>query len=439
MKLLRRPSADVALLVPLLAAAVASFGVLGADSRWLAAVGAIIARGHAVHSLPFASAPTDGWQNAPVLAELIFHYLYAGLGDRGLIVAQTMAALVGYGALALGLRSEARGPAGVLVVASLVLVGSVTAVLIVRNALFSLALFPVLLLILEGDARAPSRRIWLAVPLLAVWSNLHGNAAIGFFVLAVYVIFARPRAVAVLPAGALALCVTPLLWDTPRYYLAVAENDAARRGVGLWASLGLGVFDLAYVVCALALVTATLLARPRAWHAWELVCIGCLGAASVHAARLGPYVLLVAAYPAVRAVAFRRPASVPPLAVVLAAAVAVVGLVHSPFDGGSRRLAQLAARSGRPVLADALLAEQVELDGGTVWVADPIEAFRHRDQRLYLDWLAGEASGRAALAHARLVLVSRTSSAGRVAAHDPHLVAVASDRRAVLYRVGRVR
>jgi hypothetical protein len=88
-----------------------------------------------------------------------------------------------------------------------------------------------------------------------------------------------------------------------------------------------------------------------------------------------------------------------------------------------------------PVLADAVLAEQVELAGGLVWVADPIDAFRRRDQALYLDWIEGRASGRAALDHARLVLVSPTSKAGKASARDPRLVRIGRDTRAVLYRV----
>ena len=49
------------------------------------------------------------------------------------------------------------------------------ALLVVRSQLFSLALFPLLVLLLRGEARAPSRRIWLLVPLVALWSNLHGG------------------------------------------------------------------------------------------------------------------------------------------------------------------------------------------------------------------------------------------------------------------------
>jgi hypothetical protein len=119
------------------------------------------------------------------------------------------------------------------------------------------------------------------------------------------------------------------------------------------------------------------------------------------------------------------------------AALAVVGLVHAPYDAGSRRLAERAAVSGAVVLADSGPAEQVAVAGGTVWVSDPIDAFRHADQRLYLDWLAGEPAGRAAVDHAGLVLVLRTSAAGREAAHDRRLVHVAADANAILYRVRR--
>jgi hypothetical protein len=80
-------------------------------------------------------------------------------------------------------------------------------------------------------------------------------------------------------------------------------------------------------------------------------------------------------------------------------------------------------------------AEQIAVAGGIVWVGDPIEAFRHRDQRLYLDWVAGKAGGSAAVEHAEFVLVLRSSPAGRASVRDPRLVPVLRDHRAVLYRV----
>jgi hypothetical protein len=429
--------ADVVLVVPLLAAAGASFGVVGADARWLSAVGSAIAGGNLVHSVPFAAAPTSGWVNPTVLGELVFHWLWSLFGDRGLVLAQVVAVLAAFTALARGLRREAAGGAALAAVLLLVLVGSLPAVLVARNQLFSLVGFALLLLLLERESREPTRRIWLAVPLLALWANLHGAVLVGFAVLAVYILVARRGGLPVLVAAAVALCATPELWDTPRYYAAVSENEAARTGVGLWAPLGAGVFDVLFVIAALGLLAAALWPGTRRWHAWEAVTTVGLVAASVHAARLGSWLLFVAAYPAARSLRVRRPATVAALAPALLALIAVAGLVHTPFDAGSRSLARLAARSGSVVLAEPVAAEEVAVAGGTIWVANPLEAFRHADQRLYLDWAAGKARGSVAVQRAHLVLVLRDSAAGRAAARDARLVLVRRTDNAVLYRVRR--
>jgi hypothetical protein len=427
--------ADVALVVPLLAAAAASFGVVGADARWLAAIGSAIARGHFVHSVAYASAPTSGWVNPTVLGELSFHWLWALLGDRGLVLAQVAAVLAGFVALARGLRRESETGAAAAAVLLVVLVGSLPAVLVARNQLFSLVLFPLLLLLLERESKAPSRRIWLAVPLLALWANLHGAVLVGYALLAVYILVARRRAIPVLLAATLALCATPELWHTPRYYAAVSENEAARMGVGLWSPLGASPADVLLVIAAVALLVIAVWPGTRRWSAWEVVAVVGLAAASIHAARLGTWLLIVAAYPAVRSLRVRRPSTVSVLVPSLLALAVVAGVAHTPFDAGSRVLADVAARSGVPVLAEPVPAEQVAVAGGTVWVANPLEAFRHSDQRLYLDWAGGKAAGSAAVEHAQLVLVLRDTAAGRAAARDPRLDVVRRTSNAVLYRV----
>ena len=73
--------------------------------------------------------------------------------------------------------------------------------------------------------------------------------------------------------------------------------------------------------------------------------------------------------------------------------------------------ARLAA--GAPVLADAEDAEQLELDGRRVWIANPIDAFERGDQRLYLDWLRGRPAGDALLRRHGVVLVMTDSAAER--------------------------
>ena len=78
---------------------------------------------------------------------------------------------------------------------------------------------------------------------------------------------------------------------------------------------------------------------------------------------------------------------------VVGAAISVVLLGNGPADPGSRPLARLAGRDRGPVLADPVLGQQVVLAGGRVWVDNPVDAFRRSDQQLYVDWLAGKASG----------------------------------------------
>jgi hypothetical protein len=399
-------------LVALLAAALASFALVGADSRWLVALGPTVA-----HSLPFATAATSGWHDVPALAQTIFSALYRAFGERGLVLAQVAAVYASFALLARGARSE--------VAAFVVLVGSLPLVVIVRAELFSLVLLPLLLLLLE---RAPDR-IWWAPPLLALWSNLHGSVLVGLALLLVYIAVARRDRWPVAVVSLLAVCLTPALWHTPAYFLGVSRNESARRGVGLWAPLGLRPLDVVLVLCAVVL---GVLGR-RHFRAWEAVAAAGLLVGTVHSARLGPWLLFLLAYPAGRAIGARGDVRFRRVLAVVLVAIVITGIALGPVDAGSRGLARRAARTHEPVLAEPTMAEQVELYGGRVWVADPIDAFRRADQQLYLDWLAGR--GPRAVAHARLVLVDHASDAGRAAAHDERLSVVARDRGYVLYRV----
>src|SRR6266576_7103027 len=79
------------LVVALGAALAAVAGTIGADARWLPALGQIIAdRGRIPNGVPFASAPSAGWHNVPVLAELILRGITGAAGDRGLLAAQVV-------------------------------------------------------------------------------------------------------------------------------------------------------------------------------------------------------------------------------------------------------------------------------------------------------------------------------------------------------------
>jgi hypothetical protein len=423
-----------------LAAFVGALGLIGSDALWLVPLGERIAHGHLPHSVPYATAASTGWHDVPAGGEVVFWALYRVFGGiRGLAIAQAAAAAVGFGVTASGLRRETSTGAA-LPLCVLVLIASLPAVAVVNASLFSLALFPLLLALLESESRVPSRRIWLSVPLLALWGNLHGEVLAGLALLACYLLFARARrepglAALLLAGGVVALFVNSQLWSTPRYYSSVFHSVVARQGSGLWAPLGLSALDVLLVVVAVVLAAISLV-RGVQVRLWEGVALLGLAVETVRVARTGPWLLFVLTYPAARALQVRTPRHrvLAPVAVLLGVG-AVAVLVRGPADPGSRTLARAAARSGEPVLAEAVLGQEVALAGGKVWIDNPIDAFAQRDQRLYVDWLAGKPSGAAAVAHAAYVLVKPGSRAGRRAARDGRLRLVASTRAGVLYRV----
>jgi hypothetical protein len=423
---------------------VALLAAIGADARWVAAMGRALVDGRAVpDSVPYASAPSDGWANVPALAELLFHGLWTTLGDRGLTLAHVVVVAAALAVLTVDMRRGGATRAGAALIVLTLALGAVQALVAVRLQTPSLLLFPLLAALLRAETRSPSRRIWLVPVLLAVWSNLHGAALVGLAVTGAYLLFERlrrdpVRAVAVGLAAPLALCVTPVLERTPEYYLGVMQNEAARRGAGMWASLSpTSPFDLVFVVVAVAFLALAIRARPARW---ELVAMAGLALMTLQTARSGVWLLLLAAVPAARALRVaesrvRLRVSVP-LAVVLVA-VTVLAVARGPAGADSDRAVAEAVRQaqGTPILADPALAEQVALTGGRVWVANPIDAFRPADQRLYLDWLEGRPAGDAALEHApRVVLVWDGDPAADRLAADDAFAAVVRSGGAVVYR-----
>jgi hypothetical protein len=434
-------------LVAAFGAGVCALGAhVGADARWLAAIGDAIFHTHAVpNSIPYASAPARAWHDAPALGQLVFHALEALLGDRGLIFAQVVAVAIALAAVAFDLgRAQAREGAGAGVLAACV-VAVPASFFVARAELYSLALFPVLVLLLRAEARHRSRRIWLAVPLLALWANLHGGALLGFAVLAAYLVFKRaPRDLlgsgSVLAASTVALIATPSLLHTVDYYSGVLHGEAAAGHYGLWAHLSFrDPLDVLLVAVALPLVVAALRRRPGTW---EVVVLVALAALTVNAHRNGLWLVLFAATPAARSFGSaaarpwlsRRPALV---CFCVPIAMLVLGFVRPvPVDGAGEPLLRRAAAlaDGGPILAEPVAAEQLALRGDRIWIGNPIDAFTQRDQRLYLDWLRGRPAGDLLLrGPSRVVLAERGSPAQRRLAVSKGFRELARDAHAVLY------
>jgi hypothetical protein len=413
----------------LIAAAV----VIGADTMWLVALGNLVARAGGVPvGVPFAAADSSHWVNLPVLGELLFASLNQ-LGPLGLPAAQLLidAALIALIVLAArALQAHDGATAGAVLIVTL---GALPALGVVRAQLLSLLPFAMLVLLLRAQHARPTARVWLVVPLVAVWGNLHGAVLVGVAVTGAYLLLSRLRHDPVVSAGVLAasigaLWLNPAGLRTTSYYSDVLTNEAARRGTGLWAPLGSGgAFDVLLIAAGLVLITLTVLSRRPAW---EYVVLAGLTVGTITAARHGVWLLLFCA-PAAAAGLSRRPRRARGRDDTRARQLVSMGFAVALVLGagvllGSRRAAlranendavvirQIAA--GRVVLAPEPLVETLAAAGVRVWLSNPIDAFSRADQAAYLDFLdgGGPAANRA-LSAAEVVVVNPGSPSARLA------------------------
>jgi hypothetical protein len=430
-------------------AGVALLAQIGADARWLAALGNHITAAWTIpNGLPYAAAPSAGWENAPVLGELIFHGLYAAFSDRGLVLAQVAAVVAAFVFLGRDMRTAGTGDGA----RSLVLIATALAIapalLVVRAQLFSLALFPLLVMLLRSETRRPSRRIWLLVPLVAFWSNLHGAVLVGVAVSAAYLLLHRVRqqpavALGVLVALVPALLATPALLGTAAYYRGVLTSEVAVRGSGLWAPLSLHApFDVMFLVVAIPLCVAVLRVRPVGW---ELAVLVGLAAMAVHANRNTVWFAMFVAVPAAKAmgVASSRERSrhfeyVILLFTCVLGTAAITATAREPIQtaAGSELIRHTTvAADNEPVLADPINGEQLALAGQRIWIGNPLDAFSSRAQRTYLDWLDGRAQGDILLTgQSCAILVTVEGAPQRRLARSPAFRELDRDAKAVLYR-----
>jgi hypothetical protein len=402
----------------------------------------VIASRHTVPAgVPFATGANTHWANVPVLAELVFHWLEQAFGDRGLVLAQLLAVAATLGVLIRDSRSGQADDAGTsraLLIAGL---GSVSALAIARSQLFSLALFPTLCCLLRAEQRTPSWRIWLALPLLALWSNLHGAVLVGWGVLVLYAVLSRLRSQPLVGLGlvvgsAAAICATPALLGTVDYYQGVLNNQAAASGQGLWGTLSVSSpLDLAFIACAVVLMVQFIRARPAVW---ELAAAAGLGVLVIHAGRSGVWLNLFLVPTAARSFVARRQWQALTVPVALACAgLLAFGLARGPrLDGAGRPLLAraISLAHGSPVLAGGGIEEQIALAGGSIVAGDPIDAFPARTQAAYLDWLDGSAQALSRLDEGvRVVMVMRGTRAGRLMARVRGFALAGSDPQALLY------
>jgi hypothetical protein len=119
------------------------------------------------------------------------------------------------------------------------------------------------LALLLADERRPSRRVYLALPLLVLWANLHGSVLLGAALVTAYgalsaVRGARRGSVRVGRAAVLIvvpwLCIlaSPYALDLPGYYRSVLANRTLAHAASEWARSTLQGQPFFYALLALA-------------------------------------------------------------------------------------------------------------------------------------------------------------------------------------------
>lgn len=150
------------------------------------------------------------WTDQQWGAQLLF-YGADGLGGLPLVVLLGATVVVGAFVLAaVGARRLGAGPAPILLVFFPVILASPWA-WTVRAQVIALPLYVGLLWLMASEVRAPTRRVYLALPLLLIWANVHGSVVLGAMLTMLLAIFEIARRRGLTARQILLLGVPPLI------------------------------------------------------------------------------------------------------------------------------------------------------------------------------------------------------------------------------------
>ena len=238
------------------------------------------------------------WTDQQWAAQLLAYGAYQVGGHASLALVATVLVVAAFVIAAVGARRLGAGPRGIVLVFFPVILAAPWAWTI-RAQVFVLPLFTSLVWLLASEARRPSRKVYLAIPLLVVWANLHGSVVLGalltMLLAAIELIRSRGRSarrslllLVLAPLAVLATPYSPLA--TARYYRLMlldppfadrvtewqpSDPDwntlvfyvlaAAALGLAVWGRKRLTSFDFATL--GLTFVGAVLAIRGIPWFA----------------------------------------------------------------------------------------------------------------------------------------------------------------------------
>jgi hypothetical protein len=239
------------------------------------------------------------WTDQQWGAQLLAYGAYALGGHALLTVFVEWFVFAAFVIAAAAGRSLGAGPRAIALVLLPVVIAAPFAWTI-RAQIFALPLFTGLLWLLRSELKRPSRRVYLAFPLLVVWANLHGSVTLAALLTmllgAIELISSRGRSglrsillVVLPPLAVLATPYGPL--TTARYYHLLLVDPPFDRNVTewQWADPDLDTLGF-YVLSAIALVVV--LARWRRLTVFDGITLALTWVGAVWAIRGIPWFAL---------------------------------------------------------------------------------------------------------------------------------------------------
>lgn len=238
------------------------------------------------------------WIDQAWLSQLWMYWLFriGGIALVGVVnVLLVVFALAGAAWAAARLGASARATARVLPLAVSLVLAAVT----VRTQPYAYPLFVAMMYLLACDSRAPSRRVYLCLPLLILWGNVHGSASLGagMVILRGLVMawerraemmrypraWLRPALLMLAPLPA--LFVNPYGTDVVSYYRSTVFNPAFRKLVTEWLPVTSSPGWTAAFLVVAAIVVRSLWRYPDRTTPWERCLVVVLAAGAFIAIR----------------------------------------------------------------------------------------------------------------------------------------------------------
>jgi hypothetical protein len=211
---------------------------------WMALVSGRWIAQHGLPSHDTLTVWTHGrrWTDQQWLAQLALYGLWRLGGIKLALLVHALLVTSGIVGAALIARTRGASALSVTWVAIPVLIAYYPVASVMRPQSFAFPLFAATLWLVLSDARKPSRRVFLTLPLLVLWTNLHGSVLLGAMLVSLTGLVAmvqqrRPsgRGLALLLAPWACLFVSPYALDLPSYYDKILIGGHFKKFVTEWA------------------------------------------------------------------------------------------------------------------------------------------------------------------------------------------------------------